>query len=72
MQAKDGGTVEDAIRELDNDLGVLRWRLSREQDEPGADDREPGAPAWWVDEEQASASFLLAMGIGPDALAKGP
>lgn len=63
--------MEEAHRELDVQLAVSRWRTHWSQPEPGADDRDPTAPVWWVDEEEASASFLEAMGVMPQMLAEG-
>lgn len=46
--------------EFDNTLGVRNWSI------PGQEAKrvpvEPGAPAWWAGDEEASQSFLTAMG----------
>lgn len=48
-------------RELDNQLQVSAWEL------PGGAYRQrsiaPSAPAWWRGDEDASQSFLHAMGV---------
>lgn len=60
---EEGKSMEDAIHELHNGLGVPRWLVVRGQDAAPVD-RDPRAPLWWDDDEQASSSFLRAMGIG--------
>ena len=59
----DGQTEEQARRKFDADLGVSAWALpgrDRREDEPQQD---PGAPWWWQGAEDASQSFLTAMGV---------
>lgn len=58
--------MEATHQEFDNDLGVRLWRINREQVEK-EDTRDPNAPAWWVDDEEASSSFLASMGVVLDA-----
>jgi hypothetical protein len=55
--------VEEAVNELHNGLGVQRWLVVR-GGEITPSTRDPRAPLWWDDDEEASASFLKAMGIG--------
>lgn len=55
-------TYEQARARFDNSLGIVRWQT------PGAvvrpqKDRPAGAPDWWVDDEEASNSFLAAQGV---------
>jgi len=53
---------EDVRRRFDEQLGVAGWTVPGQKvREPAA--REPGAPLWWVDEEEASASFMKSMGV---------
>jgi len=49
-----------ARKELDQNLGVLRWKV------PGGNkfeevEIEEGAPSWWAGDEEASQSSLAAM-----------
>lgn len=59
---QEGRRPEDIRRELDNELGVLQWRTPFTAD-PETDDRPDGAPSWWVNDEEASGSFLAGMGV---------
>jgi hypothetical protein len=52
-------------RDLDNELGVVRWRIPG-QPVVAQPDRDPAAPSWWDDDEEASQSFLDAMGVAPN------
>jgi hypothetical protein len=60
---REGQTEEQARARFDADLGVSAWAL------PGHDRRQPepvtdtGAPWWWHGNEDASQSFLTAMGV---------
>ncbi len=59
----DGQTEEQARARLDADLGVSAWAApgrTRTAIEPKPDD---GAPWWWHGAEDASQSFLAAMGV---------
>ena len=56
--------MEDAQRALDNDLLVDVWRVDRAQDQREST-RDPLAPGWWTDDDEASSSFLNAMGVVP-------
>lgn len=49
-------------RELDNLLEVDTWGVLSmpKQQQPT---RDPSAPAWWRSDEDASQSFLRAMGV---------
>jgi hypothetical protein len=50
--------------ELDSDLGVLEWQLSdSDVQQPQREGVDPDAPAWWHGDEEASASFMRAMGV---------
>jgi hypothetical protein len=62
LQAKEGQTMEDAVRQFDAELLVSSWRVFPGQDEPDTGDRDPNAPYWWTSDEDASASFLAAVG----------
>jgi hypothetical protein len=49
---------------LDEPLAVKSWPLPGQRPAPvAAAPREPGAPPWWAGEEEASESFLKAMGV---------
>jgi hypothetical protein len=60
---RDGQTEEQARDRFDASLGVSAWAR------PGHDHRDmqpvedPGAPWWWTGAEDASQSFLQAMGV---------
>jgi len=55
-------TAEQARKELDNMVGVKRWRVSTDVGVPEVE-IDPNAPLWWDGEEEASDSFLTAMGV---------
>ncbi|KAF2774615.1 hypothetical protein [Streptomyces sp. OM5714] len=60
---RDGQTEEAARAKFDADLGVSAWASpghTRRELEPTPDD---GAPWWWTGAEDASQSFLAAMGV---------
>lgn len=60
---RDGQTEEAARAKFDADLGVSAWASpghDRRTVEPTPDD---GAPWWWTGAEDASQSFLAAMGV---------
>lgn len=55
---------EQCRRELDAQLKVKRWRITSEQVDPYEDSgSDPNAPWWWEGAEEASDSFLSAMGV---------
>lgn len=58
----EGQTAAAARLQFDGRLGVSAWAT------PGqamgkAELRDPAAPWWWVSAEEASDSFLTAMGV---------
>lgn len=59
LPADENGKTERP--QLDNALGVTGWPT------PGGAryviEREPGAPSWWLGEEEASQSFLASAGV---------
>ncbi|WP_329336066.1 hypothetical protein OG252_13035 [Streptomyces sp. NBC_01352] len=63
LTVHDGQTEAQARARFDADLGVSAWAV------PGQDRREidsqedTGAPWWWTGAEDASQSFLGAMGV---------
>lgn len=62
MQVREGQSADDARRVLDSMLSVAGWAV------PGSGPkrvkaRDPKAPWWWVDAEDASDSFLKSMGV---------
>jgi hypothetical protein len=58
---------EDVRGGLDRDLGVSEWRLAGvtapEARVVEVDGEELRAPTWWRGDEEASQSFLGAMGV---------
>jgi hypothetical protein len=59
--------LEKNLRQRENDLYVSRWRVSPEAPD-AADDRDPLAPDWWVDDSEASDTAISALGIDLAAL----
>lgn len=63
----DGGEDEDpevVRRRFDTELGVKRWLRTPEETDKYADAViDEGAPWWWEGDEEASDSFLEAMGV---------
>lgn len=62
VRVHEGQSAEDARKVLDSALSVTGWAV------PGSGpkhvkQRDPKAPWWWTDEEDASDSFLKAMGV---------
>lgn len=47
---------------FDNELLVRTWRVPGMVEAP-VDTRPAGAPAWWDSDEEASDTFLAAMGV---------
>lgn len=65
LSVREGQTEEQARQAFDADLGVSLWRA------PGhtpvaPEPRDPNAPYWWHGEEEASSTFLQAMGVTLD------
>lgn len=65
LHVPEGQRADDARRRFDAQLSVARWAM------PGSgvkesDPRGDGAPWWWDGEEEASSSFLTAMGVTLD------
>jgi hypothetical protein len=59
----DGQTEEQARAKFDADLGVSAWALPGRQRREAQPVQDPGAPWWWQGAEDASQSFLSAMGV---------
>lgn len=63
----DAGEDEDpeaVRRRFDSDLSVKRWRRTPDDtDKYAGAPVDPAAPWWWAGEEEASDSFLAAMGV---------
>ena len=62
VNVREGQTAEQARKRFDGQLGVRAWAT------PGTEAREleprdPKAPWWWDNAEEASSSFLAAMGV---------
>lgn len=66
LHVKDGQSPDDARRRFDVQLGVdASWAVpGRRMRAPQP--REAGAPWWWRGAEDASQSFLHAMGVRLD------
>lgn len=62
LEYEENETYEQARARFDNSLGVLRWQTPGTAVRPQKD-RPVGAPDWWVDDEEASCSFLAAQGV---------
>lgn len=62
-----GGEDEDpeiTRKKFDVDMGVKRWRITAADEDPYADAVvDEAAPWWWEGDEEASDSFLEAMGV---------
>lgn len=61
----DDRTDEQLRKEFDNSIGVRAWRMPGQVLKPEIEEAlsEPGAPSWWMGEEDASQSFLKSMGV---------
>ena len=57
------GVAEHPRDRLAAELDVAGWLLPGQPPPPPTPAPEPGVPAWWQGDEQASASFLAAMGV---------
>lgn len=62
VHVREGQSAEDARKALDSMLAVGAWTV------PGREPRvvkprDPKAPWWWTDAEDASDSFLKTMGV---------
>lgn len=62
LNVKEDEDPEAVRRSFDRELLVPQWRTPYGGD-IDRDDIEPGAPDWWVGEDDASASFLSSMGV---------
>jgi hypothetical protein len=59
----DGQTEEQARARFDADLGISAWALPGRERRTPEPQQNPGAPWWWTGAEDASQSFLAAMGV---------
>jgi hypothetical protein len=59
---------EQVRKEFDGEMQIKRWKITDAVEEPEAEvsEIEKKAPYWWDGEEEASNSFLTAMGIQLD------
>lgn len=48
---------------FDNKLSVGQWRTPHQGEQYKDAEIEPGAPAWWQGEEEASDLFMKSMGV---------
>jgi hypothetical protein len=62
LEVKDGQDADTVRRQFDNALGVSSWPTPGTVIRPQKA-RPAGAPIWWEDDEEASASFLSAQGV---------
>lgn len=62
LDTPEGKSPEAVRRSFDNELGTASWLTPGRQVDPG-NGKDPGAPDWWVNEEDASQSFLNSMGV---------
>lgn len=64
LDVKENEDPETVRRRFDNDMGVRRWRVSPEHvDKYAGAPVDEAAPSWWEGDEEASDSFLEAMGV---------
>jgi hypothetical protein len=61
LKPDEEGNVTAARQELDDNLTVIRWQVPGGGNKYAETEREPGAPSWWVNDEEASQSSLAAM-----------
>jgi hypothetical protein len=62
LHVRENETPERARKRFDGELGVPTWPLPGEQPKEAAP-QDPRAPWWWQGAEEASSSFLTAMGV---------
>lgn len=60
---RDGQTEEQARARFDADLGVSAWAVPGRERKTVETKPDSGAPWWWTGAEDASQSFLTAMGV---------
>lgn len=65
LNVREGQTAEDARKVFDAQLGVGGWGTPSSDMRP-VEARDPSAPWWWHGDEDASQSFLTAMGVNLD------
>jgi hypothetical protein len=62
VRTREGQSAENARKSLDAMLAVSGWTVPGSKPRETAP-RDPRAPYWWYDEEDASQSFLKSMGV---------
>jgi len=62
LTVRDKETPERARKRFDGRLGVRAWTAPGTRPKP-VKPRDPRAPWWWESAEDASQSFLTAMGV---------
>jgi hypothetical protein len=63
MSVPEGEDPNEARKKFDNELGVAGWGTPGAPMKAEFDERDPDAPSWWVDDEDASQTFLSSMGV---------
>jgi hypothetical protein len=60
---REGQTEAQARARFDADLGVSAWALPGREHRDIEPVQDPGAPWWWAGAEDASQSWITAMGV---------
>jgi hypothetical protein len=63
LDIPDGADPEDVRKAFDNELSTAAWGTPGKPMRVDIEERDPAAPSWWIDEEDASQSFLASMGV---------
>lgn len=63
VNVPEGEDPREARKKFDNELGVAGWGTPGVPMKTEIGERDEDAPTWWVDEEDASQSFLSSMGV---------
>lgn len=63
LPVRDNETPDRARQRFDGQLGVRNWATPGAELKAPDPARDPKAPWWWESAEDASQSFLAAMGV---------
>lgn len=63
LPVRDNENPDRARQRFDGQLGVRNWPLPGSEPKPADTTRDPKAPWWWDNAEDASQSFLRSMGV---------